>query len=140
MRNRQSVNISIVPIGVGNTTYETERTYGRIFAEYLKDPSNVFVISSDFSHWGSRFGYTFHRKEWGSIADSIKQLDHLGIEAISAMDPEAFQSYMDKYRNTICGRRPISILLHVCPHPIPIALHRIPPSRADDVTFVCHNN
>lgn len=38
----------------------SEATYGRILAPYLNDPSNVFVISSDFCHWGSRFSFMFY--------------------------------------------------------------------------------
>lgn len=33
---------------------------GALLAPYLDDPSNLFVISSDFCHWGSRFSYTFY--------------------------------------------------------------------------------
>jgi predicted class III extradiol MEMO1 family dioxygenase len=29
-----------------------QQFYGRIFANYIADPANLFVISSDFCHWG----------------------------------------------------------------------------------------
>lgn len=53
--------------------------YGRIFAEYLKDPENLFVISSDFCHWGRRFRYTYYDKSKGNIYESIEDLDKLVI-------------------------------------------------------------
>lgn len=34
--------------------------YGELLAPYLDDPSNAFVFSSDFCHWGRRFTYTFY--------------------------------------------------------------------------------
>jgi hypothetical protein len=37
-----------------------EAKYGALLGPYLDDPSNLFVISSDFCHWGRRFSYTFY--------------------------------------------------------------------------------
>ena len=50
----------------------TQIKYGRIFARYLADPSNVFVISSDFCHWGQRFRYQHYDEKCGDIWESIK--------------------------------------------------------------------
>lgn len=61
---------------VGSLSTEKECLYGHIFAKYLADPKNLFIISSDFCHWGQRFRYTFHESSWGNIHQSIKTLDH----------------------------------------------------------------
>jgi AmmeMemoRadiSam system protein B len=53
----------LVPIMVGNTPAATETAFGTLLAPYLADPSNAFVISSDFCHWGSRFRYTYYVPE-----------------------------------------------------------------------------
>lgn len=45
---------------VGSTSAATERAFGTLFAPYIADESNAFVVSSDFCHWGSRFGYTYY--------------------------------------------------------------------------------
>ncbi|KAI9706719.1 MAG: hypothetical protein M1836_003729 [Candelina mexicana] len=50
----------LIPILVGSTSSQTERHYGRILAPYLSDPSSIFIISSDFCHWGLRFNYTYY--------------------------------------------------------------------------------
>lgn len=50
----------LVPIMVGNTSAKTEQAFGALLAPYLSDPSNVFIISSDFCHWGLRFRYTYY--------------------------------------------------------------------------------
>lgn len=34
--------------------------YGRLLGPFLDDPTNLFVISSDFCHWGQRFGFTYY--------------------------------------------------------------------------------
>lgn len=50
----------LVPIMVGSTSAGTERAFGALLAPYLADPSNLFVVSSDFCHWGLRFRYTYY--------------------------------------------------------------------------------
>ncbi|ETN38518.1 uncharacterized protein HMPREF1541_06553 [Cyphellophora europaea CBS 101466] len=50
----------LVPIMIGGTSPATEKALGQILAPYIADSTNVFVISSDFCHWGSRFGYTYY--------------------------------------------------------------------------------
>lgn len=42
----------LVPIMVGSVSFESAKLYGQILAPYVADPSNLFVISSDFCHWG----------------------------------------------------------------------------------------
>jgi hypothetical protein len=43
---------TIVPILVGSLSIEKEQEYGAILSQYLANPENFFVISSDFCHWG----------------------------------------------------------------------------------------
>ncbi|KOB65512.1 SWI5-dependent HO expression protein 3 [Operophtera brumata] len=65
----------------------------------IADPQNLFVISSDFCHWGARFRYTW-RDKTSPIHQSIEWLDR-----------QPFTDYLNKYGNTICGRHPIGVLL-----------------------------
>lgn len=44
---------SIVPVLVGALSENKELEYGKLLAKYLADPSNLFIISSDFCHWGT---------------------------------------------------------------------------------------
>lgn len=48
----------------------SEARYGGHLAPYLADSSNLFVVSSDFCHWGSRFQYTFFDEHQVTIAYS----------------------------------------------------------------------
>ncbi|VDL99977.1 unnamed protein product [Schistocephalus solidus] len=103
---------TVVPIMVGSLSFERERVYGEILAPYLQDPRTLFVISSDFCHWGNRFRYTYYDEKHGEIWQSIKNLDKMGMDSIETMNPHAFDAYMKNYRNTICGCHPIGVLLH----------------------------
>ncbi|XP_067000842.1 protein MEMO1 [Anabrus simplex] len=104
-------SFTIVPVLVGSLTSEKEAMYGRIFSRYLADPQNLFVISSDFCHWGHRFRYTYYDRSWGEIYQSIQTLDRTGMDIIETLNPVAFTEYLKKFGNTICGRHPIGVLL-----------------------------
>lgn len=104
-------DFTIVPILVGSLSPEKEAYYGRILAPYLADPKNLFVISSDFCHWGHRFRYTYYDRSYENIYQSIEGLDRLGMHIIENLNPTEFTNYLKKYGNTICGRHPIGILL-----------------------------
>nr|CAG4648085.1 EOG090X09ZA [Moina brachiata]SVE93140.1 EOG090X09ZA [Moina brachiata] len=106
-------NFTIVPILVGSLSLEREMLYGRVLAQYLADPSNLFIISSDFCHWGQRFRYTFYEKSYGDIYQSIQKLDQQGMSLIEMLDTAGFADYLKKYGNTICGRHPIGVLLNM---------------------------
>jgi len=113
MASMRGKSFKIVPIVVGVLSSEDESIYGKVLAPYLADPSNFFVLSSDFCHWGKRFSYTFHRTELGSIHDSIEWLDRKGMSIIEGGDPAEFSKYLEQYSNTICGRHPIAVFLNV---------------------------
>ncbi|EGR29045.1 mediator of cell motility 1, putative [Ichthyophthirius multifiliis] len=42
----------LIPIMVGQTNQELDVQYGKIFSKYFDDDSTLFIISSDFCHWG----------------------------------------------------------------------------------------
>ncbi|CAH0475902.1 unnamed protein product [Peronospora belbahrii] len=109
MNGRQ---FTAVPILVGNTKSKMDEEYGKILAPYLENDENLFVISSDFCHWGPRFRYQPHDSTYGEIHEYIKYLDHQGMGFIERLDAEGFTKYLDETHNTICGRHPISLLLH----------------------------
>ncbi|ESN93520.1 hypothetical protein HELRODRAFT_103432 [Helobdella robusta] len=108
MENRP---FKLVPILVGNLTLENEELFGKMFSKYLLDPANLFVISSDFCHWGSRFKYTPYDQSAGQIWESIRKLDKQGMKLIESLNHKKFHDYLNETHNTICGRHPIGILL-----------------------------
>lgn len=102
---------TIVPILVGSLNPEQEAQYGSLLATYFMDPANLFVISSDFCHWGQRFSYTYYDRSHGPIHKCIEHLDKQGMDIIETLSPSAFTDYLRKYNNTICGRHPIGVML-----------------------------
>lgn len=104
--------IKVLPVMVGALSGRREKMYGEIFAEWLFDDRCLFVISSDFCHWGSRFGFTPWDRRVGDVWESIEKMDREGMDFIEAQDPDGFTKYHKRTRNTICGRHPIAVLLH----------------------------
>ncbi|KAL1924201.1 uncharacterized protein VTP21DRAFT_7236 [Calcarisporiella thermophila] len=120
--------IKIVPVLVGALNAEKEEFYGKLLAPYLADPFTLFVVSSDFCHWGTRFSYTYYcaspsstpihlssRSNRGELTipihESIERLDREGMQVIETGDHPKFVDYLRRTKNTICGRHPIGVLM-----------------------------
>jgi AmmeMemoRadiSam system protein B len=117
MEHRSPRSFTIVPILVGSLSNSKQASYGKILAKYIENPENLFIISSDFCHWGSRFRFSPHDPHSDkSIHEQIAQLDRQGMEAISSLDPAVFNEYLKKTQNTICGRNPICVMLQAAEH------------------------
>ncbi|KAK0410138.1 hypothetical protein QR680_004970 [Steinernema hermaphroditum] len=117
MENRSPDSFSIIPILIGSLTQSSQAMYGKIFAKYIADPRNLFVISSDFCHWGHRFHFTpYDNSDSRAVHEQIAAMDKEGMDAISTVDPHAFTTYLKKTQNTICGRNPISVMLQAAEH------------------------
>ncbi|KFZ10439.1 hypothetical protein V501_05197 [Pseudogymnoascus sp. VKM F-4519 (FW-2642)] len=120
----------LVPVLVGATSGLTERSYGEIFAPYLADPTSVFVVSSDFCHWGERFQYTYYLPASPSansegyslsrrdktptnpwIHESIGRIDKLAMDAIEEGKHQGFLDNLKDTGNTVCGRHPIGVVM-----------------------------
>lgn len=116
----------LVPILVGNTSTKTEHHYGQLFAPYLADTSSVFIVSSDFCHWGYRFRYTYYQPPSGSathlrsgdkipasrpLHESIRIIDQESMDAVETGSHEKFWEQLDRTGNTVCGRHPIGVIL-----------------------------
>lgn len=55
----------------------------------------------------------YYDKKYGAIHKSIEALDRKGMDIIETGDPDSFKHYLSEFENTICGRHPISVFLHV---------------------------
>jgi AmmeMemoRadiSam system protein B len=117
----------IIPVLVGNTSSNVEKQFGALFAPYLADPTSLFIVSSDFAHWGSRFRYTYYQPSNGDavrklnennrqpsnppIHESIKKVDLMCVEAIEKGEHDEFLEVLKETGNTVCGRHPIGIVM-----------------------------
>jgi AmmeMemoRadiSam system protein B len=79
----------------------------------LDDDETLWIVSSDFTHYGIRFDYLpFPPTGPGDVADRLRKLDRGAIEAAVAGDAGRFEDYVEDTGATICGRAPIAAFLH----------------------------
>ena len=100
---------SLVPILVGRLKRDD---YPRLAAllRPLADAQTLVVVSSDFTHYGERFGYTPFGSGDG-LAAHIRALDEGALARIRNLDMAGFLDYREETGDTICGFRPIALLL-----------------------------
>ncbi|KAF8686224.1 hypothetical protein HU200_043605 [Digitaria exilis] len=77
--------VKLVPVLIGSLDSESEATYGQLLGKYLDDTKNLFVVSTDFCHWGSKYKYTYYDENHGPIHKSIEALDRIGMEIIEML-------------------------------------------------------
>lgn len=90
--------VKVVMIMVGCVSSKLKEAYAewesvsvvtcRSLVPYLKDPKTLFVISSDFCHWGENFEFMPYDKTKGEIWQSIQAMDLEGAGFIERNDAE----------------------------------------------------
>lgn len=84
-------------------------------AEALKTvlgENTLLIVSSDFTHYGPRFGYTpFGDLQGETLIKKIRDLDMGAVNFIEGLDPAGFRRYVRETGATICGRVAIRIML-----------------------------
>ena len=117
----------LIPILVGATDGQAERQFGKLLAPYIADPTSVFILSSDFCHWGSRFRYTYYQppengkpyslrsgdkipKSW-PIHESIAVVDQECMDKCEEGSHDGWLEVLERTGNTVCGRHPIGVFM-----------------------------
>lgn len=107
--------VRVVPVLIGELRRDDEAAVVAAL-EPLADARTLFVVSSDFVHYGARFGYLpFPPAGAAPVRAALRALDMGAIEQVCAGDVAGFRRYVDDSGATICGRAPIAAFL---------ALHR----------------
>ena len=106
-------DIELVPIMFGKLTYEEEVHFGEILAEFLNEPQTLFIISTDFCHWGANYNFYPHDKNISEdIQEYVEYLDKQGMDIIeNKNNGKGFVQYCEDTKNNICGRHPIAVFL-----------------------------
>ena len=105
--------IRVVPMIVDALSAVQMNNVSNELVRYVGVRGNVFIISSDFCHWGRRFRYQPYDESKGSICQFIAELDDEGIQIIENQDRRQFEQYLHRTNNTICGKHAISLFLAV---------------------------
>jgi AmmeMemoRadiSam system protein B/AmmeMemoRadiSam system protein A len=98
---------TLIPIVIGNIRTSWYEPMTRLLLDYWDDETLV-VASSDFTHYGANFGYVPFRK---NVPENLEKLDMGAIDKILELDSRGFTDYVAETAATICGRKPIALLL-----------------------------
>ncbi|HIC91257.1 MAG TPA: AmmeMemoRadiSam system protein B [Syntrophaceae bacterium] len=101
----------IVPLIVGDLKKEDYQKVAESILSIMDDKT-LIVVSSDFTHYGFNFGYIPFSD---NIKDNIRKLDFGAIDKIIDHDFKGFLEYQEQTGATICGYRPVAILLKMLP-------------------------
>ncbi len=103
-------DVAIVPVLMGGGAAPDDAALVATAVGPLLDANTLVVVSSDFTHYGRRFGYVPFTDD---VPRRIRELDRGAIDAIEAGDAGAFARYVEATGATICGRRAIDVLLRL---------------------------
>lgn len=78
----------------------------------LMDSRTIIAASSDFTHYGRRFGYVPFED---NVRENLRELDTGAIDCILEKNCGAFLNYVEETGATICGATPIALLLNMLP-------------------------
>lgn len=100
----------LVPVllGAGSTAASDEKVARAL--EPLWNDSSLFVVSSDFTHYGKRFGFVPFEDD---VPARIEALDRQAFEKIERLDLDGFERFAENDGKTICGRHAIGVLLRL---------------------------
>ena len=106
-------NFSVLPLVVGEFSDEGFRR-AAVALRKLLDDSTLFVVSSDFTHYGSDFDYTPYGSGKAAL-EKVREADLAAFDAIRAVDPARFSECIRQTGATICGRNPLELILRMLP-------------------------
>jgi AmmeMemoRadiSam system protein B/AmmeMemoRadiSam system protein A len=102
-------DFKIIPIVVGELDKSDYEKIADNLRSYMDDYT-IIIASSDFTHFGRRFGYMPFKD---NFKENVQKLDFGALDKILHLDPDGFLQYIDQTKATICGNRAIALLLKI---------------------------
>ncbi len=106
---RAAPGATVVPLYVGELTEAEFATAAKKLARRLRQ-GDVIVASSDFTHYGKAYGYEPFPND-AQLPLRLRGRFVEAIENIGTLDVDAFDSYVARTRDTVCGWAPIRLLV-----------------------------
>ena len=99
----------LVPMLVGQMSTNDYAEAAKAIMPFVDDET-LLVASSDFTHFGHRFGYLPFRRD---VPEKLVELADKAAAPLLVSDFDGFSQHLDKTKDTICGRGPIKLLLRI---------------------------
>lgn len=102
-----------VPLMVGQLDLQTTRKIANILLELI-DKNTLVIVSSDFTHYGKRFGYAPFGNNF-QTESKIRKLDLKAFDFVRKKDLSGFVEFIRKTGATVCGKHALGILTGMLP-------------------------
>jgi len=102
-------DFSLVPLLVGRMSDRDYTAAAQAIIPWV-DEGTLLVASSDFTHFGPRFGYQPFKD---NVPEKIRELAEQAATPLVRCDYDGFEAHLAKTHDTICGRGPIKLLLRI---------------------------
>ncbi len=102
--------LPIVPLVCGRLDDDELVEAARTLAREFGASRTLWVVSSDFTHYGHSFGFAPFES---NVLARIRDLDGGALDCIAALDWRRFREYLRETGATICGATPIALFLAV---------------------------
>lgn len=108
---RTAPNAKVVPILFGLLDARDDPSVESLLSS-LTGEGTLFLISSDFTHYGWRFGYQpFPATSAEEVRSRLKELDLAAIAPVLSGDAPGFRSFLARTGDTVCGHVPLAAFL-----------------------------
>ncbi|CDJ70430.1 hypothetical protein, conserved [Eimeria necatrix] len=106
----------LVPVYVGRLFKEDLSMYAETLVPFFMDPDTVFVISTDWSHWGPRSNYSYLPENVDKslpLYKKIQALDREAIDCVVNLNGSCLEEHVAKTHNRICGYDALLLFLRL---------------------------
>lgn len=109
----QDRDIRIVPFLVGSLNEVREASIAEILRPLLLAERTLFILSSDFTHWGEIFHYFKFISKNKDLSKQTEIHDEKALNIITAFNYEHFRLHIEETHGSICGSYSICLIMHV---------------------------
>ncbi|KAK8881565.1 hypothetical protein M9Y10_004309 [Tritrichomonas musculus] len=106
-------NPKIIPILVGSLNDEREEKIANILKPLITAPGSLFIISSDFTHWGEIFKFTQFANMKKPLSSQPLLFDNKAMQIIAGFNYDHFRFHIEEIKGSICGCYAICLMLHI---------------------------
>lgn len=105
----------IVPVLIGGSTAAEDAVQLAFRLGELVGPRTRVLVSTDFTHHGRPYGFSPFPQD-GRLGERLIRLARATAERAAAIDPRGFFHQVEVSGDSVCGARPVLVLLELLHH------------------------
>jgi AmmeMemoRadiSam system protein B len=109
----QNRPIRVIPLIVGFLTEEQESSGATLLSPIITADRTLFVISSDFTHWGEVFRWAKMANSRRPLSQQLKLHDDKAFNVIATFNADHFRFLIEETDGSICGCFALCLILMI---------------------------